>query len=289
MASRDYTPSFTAGTMALESPDTMTGDGNKTAEIIDAATAQAYDELRSRTRHQDRQIENQPATTRAAKDRDRSYPRSGNPPDSQPKPRSLPTADEARLPATGYACKTRSKVKNATENALARTERDAVDAIITNSKAWARTNRRLTQAATTGPRLNTKERIKVQRVDRAIRKYEKHNDREHVSYVGIAPGETLTDAGKDWATTWAAPGQRFGLNQFTSASLNPHTANNGEVLLEIHGDRGMYLGGSAPGENAEMLLPRGIDIEVVSVHEADIVGPDGISRTTIIQAKIIDD
>lgn len=255
---------------------------NKTAAGVSDRTAKAKILAQNFARGHDSAVEGDRHRTRATKDRDRIYPRAGNGTINPRSGRKLPASGEARTPLSIYQSKQLRHTTNQAAPKIARTEQRATQQLITDLDTWSDTNAALRKQAERGVSLSKKQRTAAHRVSRAIRRYEDHNTRTHRVYAGL----TLDNIDIDSIKT----GDRFTFDQFTAASHNPHEiasrTSDEQILLEIEGSRGMYLG-RADGTHAAHLLPPGIQVAVVGRDDADIVGPHGaIAHRTVLKLRI---
>lgn len=234
-------------------------------------------------RDHDRMVESL-RVTRATKDRDRIYPRAGAGDVSERKGRHQLAGDEARLPLSRTQAGLQQRTRRAALDRMPRTEHLATHRLITDEQEWGRINERLGERIRDGAPLSAGDARMVGRVDRAIRRFEQHNDRTHRVYVAMHLDPDLADNLDDHL----AEGDEFTLDRFTAADHNPGAVDpDCPTLLEITGQRGMYLGGSEPSQGTGHLLPRGIRLHVDGVVDADVVGGKAITRRRIIQAHIL--
>lgn len=127
-------------------------------------------------------------------------------------------------------------------------------------------------------------RQRVERLDRAIQAYERHNEREHLVYStmrapkphGNSLNATLAHLRRDAGDPEAEP---LTFDGYIPSSHAPSAvdADQHSVVLEIKTRSGQYLGGSdSHPENADHLVARGRSFKVVGVQEnVPYEKPDG--------------
>lgn len=264
----------------------------KTATTVPDHQAADVDRAHHDARVRDTALEAIQGLTRAARDRDRAYPRPAGAADPRKSPRA-PVEDEPRTPPTDYQCRMRSRTKRAAQSRLRRTEYDALNRLVTDEDHWVELNDRLSDTYTAGVDLTIADRVHVQRIDRAIRRYEELNDRGHRVYVPLAlpDVDALTPAETEaWVSDHIASGDRYTFDQFTAADHDPHkaAAQQTPVLLEITGSRGIYLGGPQGSGDTSHLLPRGLQLEVTGTTVATIQGPrEQELRRPVISLRVV--
>lgn len=241
----------------------------KTAASVKAAQADAAERAHAAARRQDAAVEVQRHLTRATRDRDRTYPRPGDTGQPTKPVRPRPAGQPPTTPSS-YQIRQRAQTKRAAQFRLPQTEYRALSALVTDEQHWLRLNAELSDAHAAGGALSPQTRVSAQRVDRAIRRYEQANDRDHVVYVplALADVEELTPAeAAAWVDDAVHVGDRYTFDQFTAADHDPRkaAAQPAPVLLEIRGRRGMYLGGPTADGDTQHLLPRGLHLQVSSI------------------------
>jgi hypothetical protein len=172
-------------------------------------------------------------------------------------------------------------------------EYQAVSSLVTDPSYRAQLNDALSAAAGDAQELPDDARARVQRVDRAIQAYEQQSNRGHVVYVNLEMPEALRGGHPlGMAQAHFPPGSVISLDRFTGAAHTMHeveppagVAAAGPVL-EVQTRRGMYLGRSDSLDDTAHLLPRGLQLRVVGMHEADYRRPDGTTgRRPVIQLR----
>lgn len=266
----------------------------KSAATLSGQAADDIDREHHDARTRDAAVEGIRGLTRATRDRDRAYPRPAGAPANPRKQIPIPDPGETRTSPSNYQLRLRAQTKRAAQTRLRHTEFAALNRLVSDEAHWMETNERLSDAYTAGADLTEADRLHVQRIDRAIRRYEESNDRRHLVYapMAIADEDDLGDAADtvQWVRDQVQAGDRYTFDQFTAADHDPKkaAATDAPVLLEISGRRGLYLGGSDNEGGTSHLLPRGLHLEVVSVSESPIDGAKGKVRP-IITLKVLDD
>ncbi|ABH00255.1 MULTISPECIES: hypothetical protein [Rhodococcus] len=232
----------------------------------------AYDtraDLRSGARELDTATENLPGLTRAQRDLNRAYPRPtpaaiGN---SRLRPR-LPPAIELRRTLSARQRNTRSAAKRRVLDAMPKAQYTALAALTSDPKTWRETNNALSAVAGDAVELDDARRKQVQRVDRAIQRYERESGRGHLVYTSVSIPNAVVNP-SDLPST-LSPGTVLSFDRFTAATHSLHeldlTARPSDVVFEIQTDRGMYYGQSSRVVNSHHLLPRGMQLRVVGAH-----------------------
>jgi hypothetical protein len=160
-----------------------------------------------------------------------------------------------------------------------------------NPDEWRRINRALHNAAGDVQQLADRDRVTVQRLDRAIQSYERRNDRAHRVYVAVQLPDTHRDVKTDRdLPTSLQPGAVVAFDQFTLTRHNLHETpghdSSRHVVLEIVTSRGMYLGRSDSVEDTTHLLPRGVQLRVAAVDVAPYeTRPKGFSERIVVQLR----
>ena len=272
--------------LRVEDPGMESVPGGKTGALANARDVDIVDQAHADKRRHDQAVEDTRGLTRATRDRDRSYPRPAGDDPNHRKTRDFPTGPLRTAPSD-YLCRQLRSTSVAAQGRLRQTEYRALSNLVTGTPDhWLSLNRRLADTYASGLRLTETDRIEVQRVDRAIRRFEERNDRGHLVYTGLALDEDQID-GVDDLDTWvgkiAQPGDRFTFDQFTDADHAPHRVDEHPVLLEISTRRGMYLGEGRSDGATGHLLPRGLHLEVAAVTTTRIRHDDGswVERPTI--------
>jgi len=292
--SRQPKPAGLDGRLRLE--DTQDMPRAKAGGVSPAAEVAGLDQAHDDQRRRDRAMESIPGLTRATRDRDRGYPRpAGSEPTSR-KSATFPTGP-ARNGPSKYQCAQRSTAKRTAQDRMRNTECTALRDLVTDQRHWLSLNTRLSDTFGAGSQLDDVDRVRVQRIDRAIRRYEETNDRGHLVYSGLTlDDDQLSEGGRggrglqEWLEAWTSSGDRFTFDQFTDTDHVPHKVAAAPVLLEIETSRGIYLGGPTTAGPTSHLLPRGIQLEVVAVTTTTVTRPGQppLQRPTV-QLRVIDD
>ncbi len=247
---------------------------------------------RAGARDLDEAVEAMPGMSRAARDRERAMPRSGGGEVPDPRmERTLPGPGQTRAPLSSRQRKARSASKQATQDALRQTEYVALRALVSDPVYRARVNDSLSAATGDAQQLDERQRLQVQRADRAIRAYEKANDRGHVVYVNVQmPGALQGGDPAGMARSFLPAGTVIEFDRYTGAAhtmheVEPAGGGEGTLLLEVQTRRGMYLGRSDSVDDTTHLLPRGMRLRVAGdAHYAAYRRPDGTTgRRPVVQ------
>lgn len=215
--------------------------------------------------------------TRAAKDRERILPRDAGERFNRATRARVPEFDELRTPISGRQMKVRSKLKRQVQTRMTAAQHRELKQLMTDEPHFTRLTDQLSASVGDTDGFSDRDRTTVQRVDRAIRQYERQNERQHHLYANVTlpPGTKLSD--------YEIP-PTVHLDRWTGASHNLHEISGADLndetyALEITTRRGMYLGHSDSGPSTEHLLPRGMAFEVEKIYETRWKGPDGSSGT----------
>ncbi|MBS4730640.1 hypothetical protein MSM1_20745, partial [Mycobacterium sp. SM1] len=184
--------------------------------------------------------------TRATRDRDRATPRDVSHVDSDRLRADLPAGGEFRRALSGRQRKIRSALKNRVLAAAPTSQHEAIRTMLADEDPteWCRINRSLHLAAGDVHQLTDADRVKVQRLDRAIQSYERRNDRTHKVYVAVQLPDTHKDVRRlrDLPVN-LRPGAGVAFDQFTITRHNLHETpghdSDRHVVFEIVTSRGM--------------------------------------------------
>jgi hypothetical protein len=236
-----------------------------------------------------------PGLRRQARDRERAMPRAtaGDIPDPRME-RNLPRAGTVRRPLSSRQRKARSAAKRLTQDGLPQTQYQALLSTVTDPGYRARVNNALSDAAGDVQQLPDRMRAEVQRVDRAIQAYERGSGRGHVVYVNLElPDAVRGGHPLGTARAYFPEGSAIDLDRFTGAAhsmheVEPPGGGADMPVLEVRTRRGMYLGRSDSLDDTTHLLPRGMRLQVVAMHDATFERPDGSTgRRPVIQVRDI--
>lgn len=246
-------------------------------------------------------VDDDTTRTRAARDRDRAFPRDMSQVNPR-KQRELPAPGSFRATLSSRQRKDRSAAKRRVIDDAPTTSIATTAALVSTPAQWAHLNTALREATGNAQHLADPDRRTVQRVDRMIQAYERGTDRGHVVYAAVTlPTDTPIRHARDIPDT-LAPGARISFDQFTMASHTLHDAvaaadrhttrsdlppaSATTVVLEIQTSRGMYLGRSDSVDDTSHLLPRGMALQVASIDtRADYAAPGGHGSTIVVQLR----
>lgn len=266
----------------------------KRALLLDAEEYADRAADREDLRDLDAMLEQMPGLRRQQRDRDRAIPRDLTP--GVPSPvmqRTLPAPEAVRVPISGRQRKARSVTKHQAQDAMPRTQHQALAGFITSRRRWYELTGHLSKHHGDAQALSDTDRMQVQRLDRAIGRYEARNNRGHVIYANAAiPRYVVDDAGglHQALTEHLPAGGIVEFDRYTAGAHSMHELDGPEVrldrtaVLEIQTRRGMYLGQSDKSDDTAHLLPRGMRLKIVGVHDVDYAGTDGeVRRRTVVQ------
>lgn len=265
----------------------------KTAREVaqDAMIERDFQRLANRIADQARDEDT--SLTRAARDRDRATPRDASHVESGRLRAELPAEGEFRRALSGRQRKVRCALKNQVMAAAPVSQHQAIRTMLTDAdpREWRRVNRTLHTAAGDVQQLTDSDRVKVQRLDRAIQSYERRNDRTHKVYVAVELPDTVSDVRRlaDLPAN-LRPGAVIAFDQFTLTRHNLHETpghdSDRHVVFEIVTSRGLYLGRSDSVEDTTHLLPRGMQFEVAAVNYATYeTRSGGFGERIVVQLK----
>lgn len=282
-------------------PDIDRGSSARTTtkkpRFLDPEVRDARQERRWASQDLDDRIEADPRASRGAKDAARSMPRETNAELRHTRMRRiLPEPGQVRLPFSSRQRKARSKTKYAAQDRMPGTEYHAIrETVWDESPRWAELNDALSDAAGDihADNISDELRLTGQRLDRAIQRYERLNDRGHVLYAQARlPYYVNAGNSTGYANNHFPAGTLVAFDRYTGAThamheldqVTPSGEEERHVVLEIQTRRGMYMGASDSTHDTRHLLPRGLELEVIGSHTADYERPDGtIGRRTVIQ------
>lgn len=218
--------------------------------------------------------------SRLQKDRARVLPRDAsatfNPRTQQREPELV----ELRRGISGRQMKVRSILKRQTQAKWTLAQRKTITALIGNDRSkWTTLTDALSAHLGDVQELPDRQRQEIQRVDRAIARFEELNTREHRIYanVQIPPGmreEEICETPAVHLDRWTAGAHNLHEISVAEAEIDEDT-----YVLEIPTRRGMYLGQSDGGTETPHLLPRGMTFEVEGIYDATYVTPEGTRGT----------
>lgn len=267
----DYGPAY-----AMEIEARPGGAEGKHADLVLSDLYTGREAARNDARLGDSALEAMTGINRAKRDLERAYPRSQVPEQSSRKQRALASEGEFRSNLSSGQRKARSKAKRVVQDSMPSTERDAVARTISTPEGFMEVNQSLHTVRGNARRLSPKERRHVQRIDRALARYERSSDRNHIVYFA-ASMDVPPQSPSEVPATWQ-PGQTISLDQYTAAAHTMHEVDresgaDQSVVFEMETSRGMYLGRSDSLDDTRHLLPRGIHAEVIGAHYAPFERP----------------
>lgn len=245
---------------------------------------------RAGARGLDRDVERMPGLSRLARDRHRAMPRDTTAPVPDPRmERTLPAPDQIRRPLSSRQRKDRSATKRDWQDSLPDTGYDTLSSLVAGGRYRSRLNDALSQVAGDAQQLDDADRVRAQRVDRAVQAYERSSNRGHVVYANMQLPREL--AGMDpvgAARAYLPAGTIVEFDRFTGGAHCMHEieVDGGDrvPVLEIQTRRGAYLGRSDSLDDTAHLLPRGLRLRVTAAHLARYERPDGtLGRRPVIQ------
>ena len=268
---------------------------SKVAALLDTEVHQARAGARAGLRELDTLTEGLTGLNRLQKDRERLTPRGTTADLRDPRMRrQLPPESQVREPISARQRNARSKARLETQRKVPLAQLRALREMVTREDRWEQFNDALSDNAGDIQALPEGDQEKIRRIDRSIQAYERSNDRGHVLYSNVRMPWYINDANlPGFVRNNFVPGERVTFDRFTAASHQLHETaldvqdTAGRVaVFEMETRRGAYLGQSDKVDNTEHLLPRGMDFEVVAVHEASYRSPDGRTGTkTVVQLR----
>lgn len=262
----------------------------KTAELLNVDVASLRGDARSGLRELDAMTEGMSALNRLQKDRERLFPRATTAELGDPRmQRLLPTAAAVRGPLSARQRNERCKDRMSTQRAMPATQLLAQVDLVSGTKRWKPLNDQLSDQLGDVQELPAADQQRIRRIDRSIQSYERRNDRGHVIYTNVTMPAYINHANREpFVRKNFAPGQRMTFDRYTVGThqlheTSSHAPDDGRVMVfELQTRRGAYLGNSDKIDNTGHLLPRGMELEVVGVHEATYQAPDGTSGTRLV-------
>ena len=270
----------------------------KSAGLVAEKFYDAMEQTRIGAELADRVLEDDTLRNRAARDRDRAFPRDTSAVDDNRKRRQLPARGEFRGDLSSRQRKDRSAAKRRVLEGAARTQVKELQWATGDPARWRHLNSALREATGNAQELDERDRRSVQRLDRLIQSYERDSGRGHVVYAVVElPTDTPVTRRRDVPAT-LQPGARISFDQYTMATHTLHEAaavaerrraegsGASTVVLEIETSRGMYLGRSDSVDDTSHLLPRGLGMRVAGIDEhADYARPGGHDSTLVVQLR----
>ncbi|WP_288817484.1 hypothetical protein [uncultured Gordonia sp.] len=272
----------------------------KAAGLVAEKFYDAMEQTRIGADLSDRVLEDDTSRNRAARDRDRAFPRDTSTVEHDRKRRQLPDRGEFRGDLSSRQRKERSAAKHRVHATAPQTQMREMSWAIRDPDRWQHLNSSLRQAVGDARALDERDRRSVQRLDRLIQSYERDSGRGHVVYAVVElPTDTPVTRRRDVPAT-LQPGARISFDQYTMATHTLHEAAAvaarrraegsspaaSTVILEIETSRGMYLGRSDSVDDTSHILPRGLGMRVAGIDEhADYARPGGHDTTLVVQLR----
>ena len=263
----------------------------KNARLLDIDVHADRVDARLGLRDLDSMTEGMAGLNRLQKDRERLFPR-GTPAElADPRMRRrLPDSDQQRVPLSARQRNARSKSRLDTQRAVPLAQLRAQRELVTQPQRWRNLNDHLSQHVGDIQELSDGDQERVRRIDRSIQAYERRNDRGHVVYSNVRMPWYINHQNlPGFLNNNFTPGSRIAFDRYTAGTHQLHeTAGyladpDGRVaVFEMQTRRGAYLGQSDKRDNTQHLLPRGMEFEVVGVHEASYRSPDGSVGTRMV-------
>ena len=228
---------------------------------------------------------------RLQKDRERLFPRATNADLGDPRMRRrLPQAGDRRQPLSARQRNERSKDRLTTQRSMPLAQLRAQRDLVTRPERWRDINDQLSEQTGDIQAMSDADQGRVRRIDRSIQAYERNNDRGHVLYSNVRMPYYINHHNlPGFLRNNFATGTRVSFDRYTHATHQLHETvgyvqdRDGRVaVFEMETVRGAYLGQSDKRDNAQHLLPRGMEFEVVDVHEASYRAPDGTTGTRMV-------
>lgn len=269
----------------------VSSTATKQARLLDVDQYQARVYDRDGLRELDAMTETLPGLNRLQKDRERLFPRETTAELGHPRMRrALPEEGATRMPLSARQRNERSKDRVATQRSLPLVQLRSQRDLVTSPQRWQHLNDHLSEHTSDIQALPDADQVRIRRIDRSIQAYERHNDRGHVLYSNVRLPHYINHRNlPGFLRNNFAPGERVTFDRYTAASHQLHETagwvddREGRVaVLEIETRRGAYLGRSDKLDNTQHLLPRGLEFEVVGVHEARYRAPDGTTGTSMV-------
>ena len=263
----------------------------KHARLLDEGEYVDRADTRAGLRGLDAMTEGMAGLNRLQKDRERLFPRGTNAELGDPRMRrQLLAEDELRLPLSARQRNARSKSRLATQRTVPLTQLRAQRDLVTSPTRWRGVNDLLSENTGDVQALPTGDQERVRRIDRSIQAYERRNERGHLLYSNVRMPYYINHQNiEGFLRNNFAPGERVSFDRYTHATHQLHETSgyvndpDGRVaVFEMQTRRGAYLGQSDKRDNTQHLLPRGMEFEVVGVHEATYRGPDGTSGVRMV-------
>lgn len=281
-------------------PDRGTSStASKRAQLLDVDVHDARESDRAGLRELDTMVEGMAGLNRLQKDRERIFPRATTAELGHRRMlRQLPEPSAVRVPLSARQRNERSKDRRAIHQHLPLVQLRAQRQLVTDLDRWQSVNDQLSDHLGDLQEFPESEQQRIRRVDRSIQAYEKINDRGHVVYTNVAlPGYINAQNVEGFIRNNFEPGRRLTFDRYTQSTHQLHETResltgeekdrSGQVVtFEMETRRGAYLGQSDKRDNTQHLLPRGLEFEVVGVHQATYRDPHGRrGRCLVVQVR----
>ncbi|GAB20263.1 hypothetical protein GOEFS_109_00080 [Gordonia effusa NBRC 100432] len=270
--------------------------GVKAAGVVAEKFYDGMEQARIDAELADRILDGTTALTRAARDRDRAFPRDLSSVEGDRKRRRLPAAGALRAGLSSRQRKARSAAKRRVVGSAPRSQVREMQRTISDPGRWTDVNSALRASTGNAQHLSAPDRASVQRMDRLIQAYEADNGRGHVVYAVIELPTDTAVASRDDVPATLQRGARISFDQYTMCSHTLHEAaaaverrrdqgaESATVIVEIETTRGMYLGRSDSLDDTSHVLPRGMALQVTGIDpHADYRTRRGLDSTLVVQ------
>ncbi len=263
----------------------------KKASLVDVPDAHQRADARAGLRDLDTMTEGMGGLTRLQKDRERLLPRATTAELGDPRmQRHLPPPGAVRQPLSARQRNERSKDRLSTQRAMPMVQLRAQRDLVTRPQRWRALNDQLSDHTGDVQALSEADQERVRRIDRSIQAYERRNDRGHVIYSNVTMPSYINRGNlRGFLQNNFQAGDRVAFDRYTVGTHQLHETSghvadpDGQVaVFEMQTRRGAYLGQSDKVDNTGHLLPRGMEFEVVGVHEASYRAPDGSTGTRMV-------
>ncbi len=263
----------------------------KIAALVDRDQHAQRADDRAGLRELDQMTEELPGLNRLQRDRARILPRETNADLRHPRmQRRLPHKGETRRPLSARQRRERSKTRRRTQRSMPLAQLREQKNLVTRPEQWRELNDKLSESLGDIDALKLPDQQRIRRIDRAIQSYERGNDRGHVVYTAVQMPAYINGHNlPGFLANNFQPGDRVAFDRYTQGTHQLHETvgylNDPErrvAVFEIETRRGAYLGQSDRLDNTQHLLPRGLELEVVSVHPAAYMTPAGLTDTRMV-------
>gem|GEM_PF-1213623 len=264
---------------------------NKAGQPITPAELAQRFEDRDGNRELDFLVQHAPKMSQAHKDAQRAFPLDETQPlEDLRKDRSLPQPGEMRTLLSSRQRKERSKDKVAAQSTLSNAQYEDLGRLIRTDRGdhWNEINDKLHEAKGNATELDDATARRVRRIDRAIRAYERDNDRGHLVYCNVDMPRHINRTNLNgYARNQFEPGTLVEFDRYTAAThclheVEPYADPEASIAFEITTRRGMYLGGSDSAWYTPHLLPRGMRLYSHGQQVVQYQRPDGTTGSRVV-------